>query len=424
MAPEKKPHLQPLSSWSVIPLELAGLVLRLLPAYADRARFAAVCPQWRAAVRQLQNPPVPPPPAVAAARQLLPPSLPLLVLPDGTFYSIPCDKLFHFPGCGFAGYDSTCGSWLVFSRDDGCFLVDPFSREKVTLPALSSVRLRPPNAVAKWSYEHGSSDAYPYYTWMHMEEYEKLHIQKLILCSANLVAALVGVGHCQILICQPGSLSWSVRARDELKMFEDMAFYQGRLYVVTEGEDLLVVNISQDHSTGDPHVSKIGRVIKDKDYPSYYEHLVFRDNFSPHKKLYLVESCGMLLMVRRTVWVQHRELYDDRCIARQSEFEVFEADFEHSRWVKVSSVGGDQVLFLGRSCSRAVHVSRYRLPGDRIFFLDDYAEENAGQYRYDESNTSCSAYDMRLGEVSSPYPMIFWTRCREMRAVAWLFPQD
>ncbi|KAK1698761.1 hypothetical protein QYE76_015458 [Lolium multiflorum] len=87
MAPEMQPHLQPPPSWSAIPLDLAVLVLRLLPAYVDRARFAAVCPQWR-----------------AATRLPLPPPHPLLALNNGTFYSLPYTKPFRFPGCGFAGY--------------------------------------------------------------------------------------------------------------------------------------------------------------------------------------------------------------------------------------------------------------------------------------------------------------------------------
>ncbi|XBJ07022.1 hypothetical protein VPH35_012600 [Triticum aestivum] len=34
-------------SWSALPSELAGLVLRRLPSHADRVRFAAVCHHWR-----------------------------------------------------------------------------------------------------------------------------------------------------------------------------------------------------------------------------------------------------------------------------------------------------------------------------------------------------------------------------------------
>ncbi|XP_051210335.1 uncharacterized protein [Lolium perenne] len=404
MAQETQPHLQPPSSWSEIPMDLAVLVLGLLPAYADRARFAAVCPQWRTAVRQ----PLPPP-------------LPLLALPDGTFYSHPYSKLFHFPGCGFAEYKSVCGSWLVFPRDDGCFLVNPFSRATVTLPALSRVRLRPPNAVAKWAEEGGEKVPAPYVTWLHINESKMLHISKLILCSPNLVAALVGIGDTsQILMCQPGALSWSVRAYDRCKGFEDMAFYQGKLYAIADDENLLVVNINEDHRTGDPQVSRIGQVIKgDPWYPYPEGHII------PCKKIYLVESCGALLMVRRAIWCRFVQPgVSGEVVAGQSEFEVFEADFEHSRWVKVSTVGGDQVLFLGRRCSRAMSVSQYNeLSGDRIVFLDD-DEQNRVDYLYDVEYSSCSAYDIRSGAVRSCHPKMSWKRCKEMDLAAWLFPQD
>ncbi|TVU24389.1 hypothetical protein EJB05_26823, partial [Eragrostis curvula] len=116
----------PLASWSDIPLELAGLVLGRLPAHVDRVRFAAVCPQWRAAARGLP----------------LPPPLPLLALPDGTVYSFPGSEPLRFPAC--AGYADACGgNWLAFSPgEDGgcCFLWDPFSNATVTLPDLFRVR--------------------------------------------------------------------------------------------------------------------------------------------------------------------------------------------------------------------------------------------------------------------------------------------
>lgn len=51
------------------------------------------------------------------------------------------------------------------------------------------------------------------------------------------------------------------------------------------------------------------------------------------------------------------------------------------------TLGDDQMLFLGRQCSRAVSASHYGVSGDRIFFLDDEAE-NAREYTFDEENTS------------------------------------
>ncbi|CAL5083021.1 unnamed protein product [Urochloa decumbens] len=390
-------------SWSDIPRDLAGLVLQLLPAYADRARFAAVCPQWRAAVRQLA----------------LPPPLPLLALPDGTFYSLPYGKPFRFPGFGCVGFKgATCGSWLVFPRDDGCYLVDPFAQATVALPPLSRVRLRPPNAVAKYvDCGDDTRVGYPYTTWMHIKDGKHIPtLNKLILCSPNLVAAFVGNGRSsQILMCQPGASSWSVRAYDECRTFEDMAFYQGKLYALAFNENLLIVNISQDPSTGDPQVSRIGHVIKgDPWYPVFYP-----DDTTGEKKLYLVESRGTLLMVRRTVWCK---LEDGKVVtlAGQNEFEVFEADMEHSRWVNVTTLGDDQVIFLGRRCSRAVSASQYGISGDQIFFLDDVME-NVMDYFFDKESTSIGVYNMRTGKVSSPLPMVWM---HEMIHATWLFPWD
>ncbi|KAE8786866.1 hypothetical protein D1007_39108 [Hordeum vulgare] len=397
------------SPWLDLPLDIAGLVFSLLAQYADRAAFALVCPQWRA----------------AASRKGLPPSLPVLALPDGTFFSIFYPKRYSFPGCGFAGYESVCGSWLVFPRDDGCVLVNPFSRDSFTLPALSSIRLRPPNAVAKWSLEDGSNVADPYVTWMHINTSEQLHLSKIMLCSPNLVAALVGIGHTsQILLCQRGASAWSVRAYDQCKAFEDMAFYQGKLYAIANDENLLVVNISQDHSTGDPQVSGIGQVIEGDSPPLYS--VVFDDNTMLCKKLYLVESQGVLLMARRTIIcrVPGPGAEPGEAVAGLTGFKVFKADFEHSRWVEVSTVGADQLLFLGRRCSRAMSVSQYDgLLGDYIFFLDD-DEENRMDYCYDNEDTSFGGYGMRSNAVHFPHPYIFWKRCDEMRLAAWLFPQD
>jgi hypothetical protein len=393
------------SSWSEIPRDLAGMVLRLLPAYADRARFAAVCPQWRAAARQLP----------------LPPPLPLLALPNGTFYSLPYSKPFRFPGFGCVGYKGAAfGSWLVFPWDNGCFLFDPFARATVKLPALSCVRLRPPNAADKYVkyQDHVTPNGKHYITWMDIRDAKSVPtLTKLIVCAPNLVAAVVGTGHIsQILMCQPGASSWSVRAYDPCDGFQDMAFYQGRLYALADDENLLVINISQDPSTGDPQVSRIGQVIKGD--PNPFFDAWFPDDTTGRKKLYLVESHGALLMVRRKVFCR---IIDGTIVAgRISEFEVLEADFEHSRWVNVTTLGDDQMLFLGRSCSRAVSASQYGMSSDQIFFLDDVTE-NAEQYSFDEENTSVNVYDMRDGEVSSPYPMV-WKH--EMILATWLFPRD
>jgi hypothetical protein len=98
---------------------------------------------------------------------------------------------------------------------------------------------------------------------------------------------------------------------------------------------------------------------------------------------------------------------------------VLEADSEHSRWVKVATLGDDLMLFLGRSCSKVVQASQYGKSGDQIFFLDDVFENDENNNYNIEGNTSASVYDMRTGEISSPLPMV-WKRT--MVLATWLFP--
>ncbi|XP_066337348.1 uncharacterized protein [Miscanthus floridulus] len=134
------------TSWSDIPLELAGLVLCHLPAHVDRIRFAT---------REVP----------------LPSPLPLLALPDSTVYSLPGSEPLRFPGC--TAYADACGNWLAFSTEDGCFLGDPFSNATVTLPQL--FRVRAPR-------RHGVSETRV--SWVEMEDApEKLTIYKLRRCS-------------------------------------------------------------------------------------------------------------------------------------------------------------------------------------------------------------------------------------------------
>ncbi|CAO2144691.1 unnamed protein product, partial [Urochloa humidicola] len=110
-------------SWSDLPEDLAGLVLCRLCTHADRVRFAAVCPQWRFAARQVRLPP--PPPLLALKR-------------GGTFYSMPRGEPLHFTGCE-EGFVTTSGNWLVYRRTRSLLLVDPFTGATMTLPAPSSV---------------------------------------------------------------------------------------------------------------------------------------------------------------------------------------------------------------------------------------------------------------------------------------------
>ena len=189
-------------SWSNIPLDLAGLVLKRLPAHVDRVRFAAVCPQWRSAARKVK----------------LPPPMPLLALKAGDiFYSMPQGEPLHFAGYKNGhlsgcrnGFYTACSNWLVYRRLSDLLLLDPFSGASatMTLPAPSSV----------------------VYTDMSVKllmDVQYSDVIKLMVCSPNLIAALFqGKESNRIAVCRPGGSMWSV-ARDLSLWITDMAFYQG-----------------------------------------------------------------------------------------------------------------------------------------------------------------------------------------------------
>lgn len=184
-----------------------------------------------------------------------------------------------------------------------------------------------------------------------------------------------------------------------------MALHQGKLYVVDYDETLFVVDINKDPSTGNLEVSQITKVIKGK--PS----------FALIRKLYLVESHGSLLMVRRIVSCS-LNINDEMLVAEHSEFDVFLADLEHSQWVNMTTLGDGQWLFLGRRCSRALSMSQYKKPGDLIFFLGDVTED-AREQVIDKECTSIHVYNMKPGKVHSPLPIVLK---HEMVLATWLFP--
>ncbi|CAL4991819.1 unnamed protein product [Urochloa decumbens] len=384
--------------WSDIPLDLAGKILRHLPAHVDRLRFAAVCPQWRAAAR----------------RGRLPPPMPMLLLPDATVYSLPGSKPFQFPDC--AGYTDACGNWLVFSCDHGCFLMDPFSNATVTIPALSCDRIR-------YVGDPAVDEAY-----IESMEMDALMVEpksrKLVFCSPHLVAAIVLLwGATRIAVCQPGATWWSVSAESRCPGFVDMAFHQGKLYALTGMDTLLfAIDVSMDHNTGHPWVSQMLQVINN---PPLF--IPGPDPLTILKMTYLVEARGALLVVLRKMQCQYAAgatgLAAFEAVAgEQNEFEVFEANFVQSQWTKVTILGDDQILFVRRRCSRSVSVCHDEVPGDSIFFLENEDEDLLWSK---VASSSCSVYSMKDGKVSTPLPTVSWKRGRRNTPFAtWLFPQN
>ncbi|KAM3300403.1 hypothetical protein ACQJBY_041424 [Aegilops geniculata] len=394
------------SRWSSIPSELAGVVLRRLPCHADRVRFAAVCKHWR-----------------ASARQSSPPShCPWLALPDRTFYSLPGSAFRPLPlhldrHRQLPHAQSSCGEWLVFERFDGAYtLVSPFS--------MSTTILLP-----------GLSDTYAPNVPLRVPQDEpKPYILKLVVCSDDLVAAIVDDNeawtYSKLALCRPGASSWWSGTPDELRHLQDIVSCEGKLYALDSWDGLFSVSIATDTRTGEPTVSRVDRLMGNPR----------RGRALGDSPRYLLESSGTLLLVCREDPKSKAEqttiggcrMWSALELQMGTKFRVLEADLARSRWARLRSVGDHRMLFVGPWCSRAVHVTAAAAAaeheqdclytGDRIFFTEDAI---AGRYnhRYYHKQPEpfyCNVYDMRTRRSE----LFLQTPVRPLKGfpVTWLFP--
>jgi hypothetical protein len=117
------------------------------------------------------------------------------------------------------------------------------------------------------------------------------------------------------------------------------------------------------------------------------------------------------------------------------EMTVLEADFRSSRWKEVEgALCGEQALFVGRWCSRAVRVPDERRVewADRIFFLEDGTGEewhNLRSLRYSLSVYMMKGVDFqwcdlpRRGRAESLLPLMVSKDGDDLPAT-WIFPRD
>ncbi|GJN00812.1 hypothetical protein PR202_ga18028 [Eleusine coracana subsp. coracana] len=257
------------SPWPDLQPEILGLVLKRLPALADRVRLRAVCHPWR------RN----------ALLEPLPPRFPWSTLLDGTFLGIPEGQIHRMPLPNDARYcHGSVGSWLFLEhRDDGCSLLNPFSKDVVRLPNLDTI-------------------------WRHMvtnhRNPEYPFVFKLVLLSSSrdvspdsLFAVLVADNNYNsvISICRSQNAT-SFRVPDDERI-SDAAFFDGKLYALSARKFyVLAVDTSYMGKPAVPPMTCIADTVCDS------------GEVEPRSKpkgyicaywSYLVESSGRLLHVRR-----------------------------------------------------------------------------------------------------------------------------
>ncbi|TVU39179.1 hypothetical protein EJB05_12586, partial [Eragrostis curvula] len=321
-------------SWSDLPTELAGLVLCRLPAYSDRVRFGAVCRHW----------------SFSAKEHRLPPPFPCLAFPDGTFTCLPHGESFQFRES--TSYQKSCGKWLVFTHDGTCSLKNPFSKTTVTLPNLSCLCPIDDEPVEIINGLVNPEEEMPQES-LNLDA--EISIDKVIVCSELLVAAIVKIGPLNtIALCQPGADSWFVSGLGRKR-------------------DLLAIDVCENKGSGKLSISRIECLIEG---PPFNIRMTPGSLINFHH--YLLESNGALLLVCRSIiGIQfHNDMEGASIVPLGIDFEIFEEDFSSLQWMGVTSVGDDQALFVCKTYSQSVCVSQYKLKGGMpkgncILFLDD-----------------------------------------------------
>ncbi|CAN6202596.1 unnamed protein product [Urochloa humidicola] len=202
------------SPWTDIQPELLALVLRRLPSLADRVRLRAVCRPWRYNARLEPLPP-----------------LPWLGLLDGTFLSIPGGEIYHMPVLDGASCHGSVDNWLFVHNDGGCALMNPFSKATLQLP----------NLVGIWHHEMR------YACTGHSLLYKLVVPSSVSLTPDSLVVALVTDSYFSgtICICQSGI---ATVINKDINNISDVAFFDGKLYVLNLDEHLFVLEIGKGHN--------------------------------------------------------------------------------------------------------------------------------------------------------------------------------
>ncbi|RCV20199.1 hypothetical protein SETIT_4G036800v2 [Setaria italica] len=304
-------------SWSDLPPELLGLVLKRLPSLADRVRLRAVCHPWRS----------------NALLQPLPPPLPWLALLDGTFLSIPDGEIIEMPMPDDAFCYGSVDNWLFLVHSDGqCSLMNPFSEDTLKLPDLSTGwHIRLP----------GCPEFNPVFC--------KLSVPSPLESSLN---PLVAIMHESWGLCifQPPVVTDTIQGREPLEALLEISFFGGKLFAIDSSRKLLNIELVEDLEHK-PKISLFKCIIESSDdLLSRPESMSSDEEYIV--KPYLVECAGKLLMVNR--WICG--LHPAPCIDydRTRKFDVFEADFitKPCRWRRVNDLGG-HALFVSSSSSKS-----------------------------------------------------------------------
>ncbi|RCV38818.1 hypothetical protein SETIT_8G172600v2 [Setaria italica] len=361
----------PESSWAGLHADALGVVLRFLPCLADRARVRAVCRQWRDAAR---------------GRGVAPP-LPLLVLPRFRFASLTpggvlsaARRAWMPPGldAGNACCVGSSDAWVVGAGQAGgeCFIVNAFSHEVRRLPHLGTYDCSLRKVALSASPESAPD-------WI-------------------AVAFMIRWSRPELALWRPGMRSWRVCHHALFAGHIDIAFYQGKLYMLWKFTPCLFAFELGD----DEHGVTISRM---KD--CFIEKLLPTTLGSTHElSCNMVEWHGRLLLI-----IRYYGGYQARHRVKVKVF-VMDLSTNPSVLTEIHSFGSDCIFIGSGGCKSFPAGQHGGVEGDLIYFgPDHYNPHDAFVY---------SMRDGRTGPIFKPLPCVTHASERNLGFPVWLFPKE
>uniref|UniRef100_A0A0A9F5E5 KIB1-4 beta-propeller domain-containing protein n=1 Tax=Arundo donax TaxID=35708 RepID=A0A0A9F5E5_ARUDO len=174
-----------------------------------------------------------------------------------------------------------------------------------------------------------------------------------------------------------------------------MVFFEGKLYVLTQGEGFFVL-IIEENKDSRPAVSTIKQMIADSHYPSFpildiWGSPIVEARYLRH---YLVVSRGQLLMVRRWLDDPHEVNAGDG--DRTLSFEVFVLNSDLVGWMELKSLDGEALLISKRGSMSVASSSFEGAKADFIYFVYDTM---AKQATMDDPFHDSGMYSLRDGTM-------------------------
>ncbi|XP_015697961.1 uncharacterized protein LOC102711484 [Oryza brachyantha] len=350
----------PWQPWKNISAEMLGRVLGNMPSLADRVRARSVCRSWRD----------------AAATQRLPLPLPMLVFSRFSFACFasfsPTMEITEFssiPLCKDATifWVGSFDEWLVGMRrsserkaDGHCFLVNAFSRETIRLPHPRAFHLLGHSCKALPIV----NTSHPIHINVHAPEYP-IHFRKVILSAppaSGAMCIVAAISHNTLALWHPGMSSWSVCRSIRINVSADIAFYQGRIYMVSANPTGLLILFFELEE------------VDDRVTVSYAEQCVTEP--LPLVKGCLVHQCCIVEWHGKLVLII---MFADCDVLKITirKIGIYPLDFStnpHS-FTEINSLDGD-CLFISSCSSKSFPACQYDgANGDFVYFVSNYNQQ-------------------------------------------------